>query len=89
MGGMPNLCATEMPRLRMMPHMMTPDVQDTRTLTLVLPESEWRALRAVEPDAVAWLQDRVRERLAHSAAAVTDVQSAGPASARWAGHDDY
>lgn len=47
--------------------MMTRDFQETRTLTLVLPESDWRALRAVEPDALGWLQDRVRERLAHSA----------------------
>jgi hypothetical protein len=36
----------------------------TRTLTIVLPESDWRALRAAEPDAVAWLQARIRERLA-------------------------
>jgi hypothetical protein len=78
-----------MPPLRMMPHMMIPNVQDTRTLTLVLPESEWRALRAIEPDAVGWLQDRVRERLAHSAAGQIDGQSIGSAPARWAGHDEY
>lgn len=89
MAGMPKLCATGMARLRMMAHMMTSDVRDTRTLTLVLPESEWRALRAIEPDAVGWLQDRVRERLAHSAADVTESRSAGPAPARWIGHDDY
>jgi len=35
----------------------------TRTLTVVLPESEWHALRNVEPDAIGWLQDRIRERL--------------------------
>ena len=35
----------------------------TRTLTIVLPESEWHALRNVEPDAIGWLQDRIRERL--------------------------
>ena len=35
----------------------------TRTLALVLPESDWRALREVEPDAVKWLQARIRERL--------------------------
>jgi hypothetical protein len=35
----------------------------TRTLTIVLPESEWNALRNVEPDAIGWLQDRIRERL--------------------------
>jgi hypothetical protein len=35
----------------------------TRTLTIVLPESEWHALRNVEPDAIGWLQERIRERL--------------------------
>lgn len=35
----------------------------SRTLTVVLSESEWQALRAVEPDAVGWLQERIRERL--------------------------
>ena len=39
----------------------------TRTLTLVLPESDWRALRAIEPDAVKWLQARIRERLSAEA----------------------
>jgi hypothetical protein len=35
----------------------------TRTLTIVLPEAEWHALRNVEPDAIGWLQERIRERL--------------------------
>ena len=35
----------------------------TRTLTLVLPETEWRALRDVEPDAVGWLRSQIRSRL--------------------------
>ena len=35
----------------------------SRTLTVVLSESDWRALREVEPDAVGWLQERIRERL--------------------------
>ena len=30
----------------------------SRTLTVVLPESDWQALRAVEPDAVGWLHER-------------------------------
>ena len=38
----------------------------TRTLTIVLPESEWHALRNVEPDAIGWLQERIRERLGSS-----------------------
>ncbi len=36
---------------------------ETRTLTIVLPEAEWRALRTAEPDAIGWLQERIRERL--------------------------
>jgi hypothetical protein len=39
----------------------------SRTLTVVLSESEWQALRAVEPDAVGWLQERIRERLGSAA----------------------
>jgi hypothetical protein len=35
----------------------------TRSLTLVLSEDEWRALRDAEPDAVGWLQRQVRNRL--------------------------
>ena len=39
----------------------------SRTLTVVLPESDWQALRAVEPDAVGWLRERIRERLGTAA----------------------
>ena len=35
----------------------------TRTLTIVLPESEWQALRTAEPDAIGWLQAQIRRRL--------------------------
>jgi hypothetical protein len=35
----------------------------SRSLTVVLSEAEWRALRDIEPDAVGWMQDRIRERL--------------------------
>ena len=38
--------------------------EDTRTLTVVLPEADWRALRQAEPDAVAWIQQQIRSRLA-------------------------
>jgi len=36
---------------------------NSRTLTVVLSESDWRALRAVEPDAVGWLHGQIRERI--------------------------
>lgn len=39
----------------------------TRTVTLVLSESEWRALREAEPDSVGWLQSQIRNRLAAAA----------------------
>ena len=35
----------------------------TRTLTIVLPESDWQALRTAEPDAIGWLQAQIRRRL--------------------------
>ena len=44
-------------------HMLRSEPAYTRTLTLVLPESEWRALRDAEPDAVGWLHLQIRNRL--------------------------
>ena len=38
-------------------------VVTTRTLTIVLPDSEWQALRTAEPDAIGWLQAQIRRRL--------------------------
>jgi hypothetical protein len=35
----------------------------TRTLTIVLPEADWQALRTAEPDAIGWLQAQIRRRL--------------------------
>ena len=43
--------------------MLRTELPYTRTLTLVLPESEWRALRDAEPDAVGWLHLQIRNRL--------------------------
>lgn len=45
------------------PRMLRTDLA-TRTVTLVLSESEWRALREAEPDSVGWLQTQIRNRLA-------------------------
>jgi hypothetical protein len=39
----------------------------TRTLTIVLPEAEWQALRTAEPDAVGWLHAKIRQRLGEPA----------------------
>jgi hypothetical protein len=59
----------------------------TRTLTLVLPESDWRALREAEPDAIAWLHERIRERLSEPTAAATTGHTAAPEA--WSGTDEY
>jgi hypothetical protein len=53
----------------------------SRTLTVVLPESDWQALRAVEPDAVGWLHERIRERLGAAAPEQTPPTSHPQASA--------
>jgi hypothetical protein len=45
------------------PSMLHTDLSETRTLTVVLPEAEWRALRDAEPDALGWLQRQIRNRL--------------------------
>jgi hypothetical protein len=55
----------------------------TRTLTLVLSESEWRALRDIEPDAVGWLQAQIRSRLA-----AEDATRPTPRPPVYAFHDD-
>ena len=43
--------------------MLRTDAPQTRTLTVVLTETDWRALRTIEPDAVGWLQSQIRHRL--------------------------
>ena len=43
--------------------MTTPEAAATRTLALELPETEWLALRALEPDAIAWLRELIHARL--------------------------
>ena len=53
----------------------------SRTLTVVLPESDWQALRAVEPDAVGWLHERIRERLGNAAQEQQPAASQPQASA--------
>ena len=67
--------------------MMHPEVAETRTLTIVLPESDWRALRAQEPDAIAWLQAQIRRRLDGAAAGTNNAPARTPADAWWG--DDY
>ena len=58
----------------------------SRTLTVVLSESDWQALRAVEPDAVGWLQERIRERLG---ATESQQSSASPAPSSVRGRSEW
>jgi hypothetical protein len=62
----------------------------TRTLTIVLAESEWHALRSVEPDAIGWLHERIRERLGSLAAPAGefDTPSRSASDSFWDG-DEY
>jgi len=52
---------------------------ETRTLTVVLNEADWRAFRAIEPDAVGWLHERIQERIAPTRGERTPAPR-GPAS---------
>ena len=64
----------------------------SRTLTVVLSESDWQALRAVEPDAVGWLQECIRGRLGAPAPSETPAPAAIPTVSRAAsawGDDVY
>ena len=74
----------------LMSHARTPG---SRTLTVVLSETDWRALRDIEPDAVGWLQERIRERLGSAGHADTkDHPSTFPTVATAAncwGDDEY
>ena len=69
--------------------MFNAEASPTRTLTIVLPESDWRALRAAEPDAVAWLQARIRERLASSGTPSGNYASPSATSADSYADDEY
>jgi hypothetical protein len=59
----------------------------TRTLTIVLPESEWQALRTAEPDAIGWLQAQIRQRLGEKAGAARFNSPSGSTADSWT--DDY
>jgi hypothetical protein len=60
----------------------------SRTLTVVLSESDWRALRNVEPDAVGWLHERIRERIGAVRGEPTAPAKASAATGSW-GEDEY
>ena len=88
MAQMRKLRATRMGGIVTMCVMLNTDAT-TRTLTIVLSESEWRELRAQEPDAIGWLQAQIRKRLDSPAAPQRpySVPSAATADSWWG--DDY
>jgi hypothetical protein len=72
------------------PDMINAEANATRTLTLVLPESDWKALRAAEPDALGWLRAQIEQRLASPGAPWSSRSNAEPATraASWRGNED-
>jgi hypothetical protein len=86
---MRNLCGTRTGPDRIIDGMINAEGAPTRTLTIVLPEADWRALRAAEPDAVAWLQARIRERLASAEEPGTYAPAAASTNDDFWGDDEY
>ena len=71
---------------------MNPESNLTRTLTLVLPEADWKALRAAEPDAIGWLRTQIQNRLAARGANWSSNASPAPATTAeswWGNEDEY
>lgn len=72
--------------------MIDADAVPTRTLTLVLPESDWKALRAAEPDAIGWLRAQIKHRLTAAAGpwpSHPDPGTAGSPDPWWSNEDEY
>jgi hypothetical protein len=64
----------------------------TRTLTLVLPEADWKALRAAEPDAIGWLRAQIQNRLSTSSApwsSRSNPAAGTTAESFWGNEDEY
>ena len=74
------------------PDMINPESNATRTLTLVLPEADWKALRAAEPDAIGWLRAQIQNRLAAPSApwsSRSNPASATTGESWWGNEDEY
>jgi hypothetical protein len=73
-------------------NIMNPESNLTRTLTLVLPEADWKALREAEPDAIGWLRTQIQNRLATQGANWSSNASPAPATTAeswWGNEDEY
>ena len=72
--------------------MIKSEANPTRTLTLVLPEADWQALRAAEPDAIGWLRAQIQNRLSTASAPWTsrsNPAAASPGESWWGNEDEY
>ena len=70
-------------------NIMNPESNLTRTLTLVLPEADWKALREAEPDAIGWLRAQIQNRLATSGTPWSSPTAASTAESWWGNEDEY
>jgi hypothetical protein len=71
---------------------MNPESNLTRTLTLVLPEADWKALREAEPDAIGWLRTQIQNRLASQSGPWSSHATPAPATTAeswWGNEDEY
>ena len=72
--------------------MINSEANPTRTLTLVLPEADWQALRAAEPDAIGWLRAQIQNRLSTSSEPWTSRSNPAavkPGDSWWGNEDEY
>jgi hypothetical protein len=91
-GSIRKLCGTHVQRVFYDASIMNPESNLTRTLTLVLPEADWKALREAEPDAIGWLRTQIQNRLATQGAAWSSSASPAPgttAESWWGNEDEY
>jgi hypothetical protein len=83
------LCETHGSRVSYDASIMNPEANPTRTLTLVLPEADWKALREAEPDAIGWLRAQIQNRLATSGTAWSSPTAASTSESWWGNEDEY
>ena len=76
----------------MMRGMINGQSHSTRILTLVLPEEDWKALRAAEPDAIGWLRAQIQNRLSGPSApwsSRSNPMSSTTPESWWGNEDEY
>lgn len=83
------LCATHGGRVSYDANIMNSESNATRTLTLVLPEADWKALREAEPDAIGWLRAQIQNRLATSGTPWSSPTGTSTAESWWGNEDEY